>query len=301
MKMKNLARVLSVSLTLAAVLVPAARTQTVLNPAEDGRAADAGYQRHLAEVARKYGAEGWLAGDRVAGLPLAELTFPGFEGESVYDLQSCLERRFEGIEGLPSFHVEAEVGASAKRSHAVLLEWLAGLSSLAAAPAAGDLGIAVGDQGYVGLSGGGPEAISWIAFVRGNVAVRVTAAEPGRTPQPDLPAIAAEIDRRIRAQETLAPDAVLPRPVIARFQAAASRCAAGEVLPLELQLLDAAGAPASYDWVVGGTGQGYVERRDDGFRLFTTGPGRIRLTVSVTGRLGARSDASSLEIEVEDD
>ena len=302
--MKSIASVTCLSL----ILLTAAQSATLLaqtvesqlNPGSQPQAN--GYQQHLAQVAQLYGVDRWLASDRVAGLPLGELSFPGFEGQSVYQIEGRLERRFQGLDGLPSFHLDVVVGESVKRAQAALLEWLAGISSQAAAPAASELGIAVGDQGYVGLSGAGPEAVSWIAFVRGNVAVRVTASEPKRLPQPNLPAIAASIDQVLRQQDRLAEGAALPGPVIARLQVGAAACVAGAVLPLGLQVVGSAGEPVAITWSVGGTGQGYVERRDDGvWRLYTTGPGRIRLEVSVTGRLGVSSAVSHLEIQVADD
>ncbi|MFH0945731.1 MAG: hypothetical protein V2A76_11080 [Planctomycetota bacterium] len=261
-----------------------------------------GYQKRLAEVAAQYGSEGWQASPRRAGLPLGELEFPGFVGEDVYSSAGHIERRFCGADDLLSFNVEAKVCDNVPAAHAVMLEWLAGLSSLAPAPSAAELGFAVGDVGYAGLSGAAPGAISWIAFSRANVAVRVSVDEVHAPLTLDMQAISREVDRQVMLQTELGPKQALPRPVVRRLEVQQANCVAGDVLAIDLDVQDAEGEPAAITWTVNGPGQGYVERRDDGvFRLYTTGPGRIELSVQVTGRLGVSSVASLVAIEVEDD
>ena len=117
-----------------------------------------------------------------------------------------------------------------------------------------------------------------------------------------MQAIAREVDQQVELQPELGPKQVLPRPAVRRLELQQTSCVAGEVLAIDLAVDDPAGTPAAISWTVGGSGQGYVERRDDGiWRLYTTGPGRIELSVQVTGRLGVSGVARTVAIEVADD
>ncbi len=250
-------------------------------------AQEAGLDAQLARAAELYAPAEWPQSARRAGLPLGEIDFPGYRGGPLRAAGGSIERRYAGgEEELPPFAVEAVVCESVAEAQRLLLTWLAGLTSVDPAPRALDLGVPVGDAGYVGLSAAGEGAVSWIAFARANVAVRVLADDPRQTPRPDLALVARTLDEKIVLQAPLEPDAALPRPEV-RLAAERLECRAGEIIPLDLVTEDPGGGPCAVEWIVGGPGQGYVERREDGvWRLYTTGPGAIHLVAEVTGRFG---------------
>lgn len=268
--------------------------------ADAGSGAGDGYQERLRQVATGYQAEQWPAGARRPGVALQDLEFPGFQADPLDSGAGQLERRFAGLQGLPGFTVQAQVFGASDGARAQLVAWLAERTSTSKAPAASSLGWSIGDVAYVGPSGGGPGAVSWIAFLRGNIAVRVLAHDPAARPQPELSAIATAIDRSILKLDVLAGSEPLPRPVIARFEAGSARVLAGEAVPLALDVQGSGSAEPMIEWTVAGTGQGYVERRDDGvFRLFTTGPGAIELRCRVTGSLGTVTHSAPIGIQVD--
>jgi len=79
----------------------------------------------------------------------------------------------------------------------------------------------------------------------------------------------------------------LPRPKIEAFRCPQDECLEGTVLQLDLDVVDPAGRQFRPRFIIGGPGQGYVERGSDGrWRLFTTGPGEITLAVEVMGSTG---------------
>ena len=76
-------------------------------------------------------------------------------------------------------------------------------------------------------------------------------------------------------------------------------------MSLDLRVIDSAskagGVPAAIKWAVGGTGQGYVEKDENGrWQLFTTGPGTVTVTVKVLGSNGTAT-SGKVSLEVEDD
>ena len=76
---------------------------------------------------------------------------------------------------------------------------------------------------------------------------------------------------------------------------------AGDVIRLDVQVVDAGGGTPHLQWVVGGPGQGYVEKKDDGaWYLHTTAPGKIRLTLEVTASTGTFA-TKSIDLSVDDD
>ncbi len=76
-------------------------------------------------------------------------------------------------------------------------------------------------------------------------------------------------------------------PTISRLAFEKTRAVAGDVLPIEVEVVDPMGGTPHFQWVVGGPGQGYVEQDADGvWQLHTTGPGVITLSLEVTGSTG---------------
>lgn len=253
--------------------------------------------QRLAEAAERYGSASWPAGPARGGLPVMGLFFDGFDGGPVdFNPGAPVIRRFADGEGVDRFLVEVSVRETTGEARTVLLEYLASVSSPHKVPTLASLGIAAGDIGYVGRA---PEKrISWIAFLRGNIAVRVACLDPRADPHPEMGRIAAALDRQILHRSALSPSGEIQRFALAAITPARPAGSAGEVLPLELQLAGEAGAPAAIRWVVGGPGQGYVEQDDSGtWQLHTTKEGTIDLACHVLGPNGFTSTAS-VTIEV---
>jgi len=258
-------------------------------------------RQHEAAVRARYGHAGWARGELRAGLA-SSLELPGFVRGALQSDRGLLTRTFRRPDAKqPSFVLETLVAGSVDAAHEMLLTWLAGLQSDRLVPRAAEVGLDVGDVGFVGHSGAGPKAVAWVAFARGNVAVRVSAFDPRREPDLDLGAIARRVDEAIVAEPPLPAGASVRAPEIPVLVAERSAAVAGDRLRLDLSLVDPGRGEPHVQWVVGGPGQGYVERSDDGvYRLFTTGPGRITLAVEVTGSTGTFA-RRSIELEVADD
>jgi len=256
---------------------------------------------HFAAVRERYASAQWTRGPLRAGLANRP-ELPGWSPEAMQSDRGLLTRSYRRASAKsPSFVLETYVAETVEASHDTLVTWLAGLQSLQTMPAARDLGIDVGDVGFVGRSGAGPRAIAWIAFVRGNIAVRISAFDARREPKLDLAGLVRRLDAEILKQKPLAEGAALLRPSIAQLIAERSSAIAGEALQLDFDLADPDEAQAHLEWVVGGPGQGYVERGADGiWRLHTTGPGAIHLTLQATNSLGGYAERS-LDLTVADD
>lgn len=268
-------------------------------PAVAQESASADFAAHIARTKARYAAADWPQGARRAGVPLGELKIDGYTAGPARHIAGRITREFLGDKELPPFLVELEVRSTAADAHEVLVTWLAGLAGAGAAPTAAELGMPVGDAGYVGLAGPGPGAISWIAFARGNVAVRVLAPDPSQWPLRFLGAVAQVIDKKIEAQPSLAKGEALPLPVIRRLRADRTEVTAGDAVPLELDAVDSAAGQPTIAWSVGGEGLGYVELRGDVWKLFTTGPGSLWVEAEVTGVMGTTT-TKRIDLEVTD-
>src|SRR5262245_41706733 len=140
-----------------------------------------------------YGAASWPKGDRRPGVALEALAFPGYAGRAVEATPSADAERFfdraPAADGAPrqaAFRVQAWTLATAESAHDQLVLLLACVSSPKLAPTTAASGVAAGDVGFVGPAGSGNGRISWIAFVRGNVAVRVSAVDLAHDLSPGL-------------------------------------------------------------------------------------------------------------------
>jgi hypothetical protein len=274
-------------LAILALAVPAAGQDATL---ENDARIDAARAR--------YDADAWPAGEAHPGLPLASLRFDGYHGEAVtFTAGAPAVTRFADATGEPRFLVEVSVCDSASGAHNVLAGCLSYISSPRPVPSAAELGIAVGDAGYVGRAPAG--RIAWIAFVRGNIAVRLSCLDPRAEPHPDMAGLAGTVDRLILAQPVLAAGEPVGRPSVVRCLPARSVCRAGESVSIDLEVLDPGGEPAAIQWEVGGPGQGYVEKDNSGrWVLHTTREGSIRLTCRVLGALGTTANSETWKIEV---
>jgi hypothetical protein len=246
--------------------------------------------RHRAETRERYAAAAWPRGEVRSGL-VTELALAGWRAGDLDADRGRLTRTYAraGVRGAPpSFVVESYVADSIEDAHAALVTWLAGVQSPQTMPGLSELGLVLGDVGFAGRAGAAPHALAWIAFVRGNVAVRVSACDPVREPELDLGALADTVDAAIRAAPPLATGRTFPaKPAIARLAAGRTTVVAGEVLALDVAVEDPARGAPHLEWTIGGPGQGYVERSKDGaWKLHTTGPGALTLVLEATGSQG---------------
>lgn len=238
----------------------------------------------------------WTAGERREGLAAAALELPGWTGGAFRLVGDRVVRAYavtgtspDAAPGATSLVVEVEVAESPQRAHDVLAEWLAGRQAPVPARRAPTIGIDVGDVSYADAPDG--RTPRWVAFVRGNVAIRILdVAVQGE--HPDVGALARALDGEAQRGMPLAPDTALPRPALPHLHLSEERVVAGDVVTLELELREELAAPLV--WTVGGPGQGYVERGPDGeWRLHTTAPGALHLTCAAIGRNLAVARAST--------
>jgi len=246
--------------------------------------------QHVARTRVRYGHAAWPSGAPRAGLANA-LALSGFTAGPLASAEGLVTRELFHAGSLAdapaSAVLETRVADTVADARELLIEWLAGLQSATPAPPASEVGLAIGDVAYVGRAGAGPNALAWIAFVRGNVAVRVSACDPVREPALDLGALATEVDQAIGRAPALETGRLPARPLIATLAASPTSVVAGTAVILEVSVADPAGGAPHLQWVVGGPGQGYVELGRDGvLRLHTTGSGAIALALEVTGSTG---------------
>jgi len=258
--------------------------------------------RHRGEIERTYARAAWPVGSLRAGLPL-EAPLTGFAAGPVVVEGELLVRTFAfaapelgGPAGESAFVLESRVADSLGEAQEELVGWLSGLQSAQRMPSLGELGLQIGDAGFAGRSGARAGGLAWIAFVRGNVAVRLSAFDLTATPALELAPVAAALDRAILGTRTLAVGEKPLRPALARLDVA-RRAVAGTRLPLDLE----ADPAALLSWHVGASGQGYVERGGDGrWWLHPTGPGPLRVTLAAVSALGTVA-RRSVELTVDDD
>jgi hypothetical protein len=243
-------------------------------------------REHLAETRARYAQPLWAQGAARRGL--REVSFAGWSSGALRSDQGLLTRAFQngaGGQASPSFVLETCVADTAGEAHELLVGWLAGVQSSVKAPSTAEAGLTVGEIGFVGRSGAGPGALSWIAFVRGNVAVRVSACDYAQAL--DLGAVASAVDLAIQQESVLEEGVVPAKPRIDALSLPRSTAIAGDVLRIQVAVADPAAGEPHLQWTVGGPGQGYVEKDVHGdWQLHTTGPGAITLSVEATASTG---------------
>jgi hypothetical protein len=252
---------------------------------------------HRAQIEQRTARAAWPLGAVRAGLPTAT-ELAGFASEVPVAEDGLLVRTYRSAAGdTPAFVLESRVADDALGAQETLIDWLAGVQSAARMPSAAEAGLAVGEAGFVGRSGARTGALAWIAFVRGNVAVRVTASDLAATPTLELGPVALALDRAVLGSLVLEPGRKPARPALERLEVAAT-AVAGARLPLTLAGVEQG---AHLQWRVGGAGLGYVERgAGGGWELCTTGPGRMSVELDVIGALGTVT-TRSVELTVADD
>lgn len=250
------------------------------------------------EAASRYGVADWPRSERRAGVRLDTVEVRGLTGRDIESAEPFRSNRRYGDEHGDRIEIDVHVRDSVDAAQCVLLAWLANTSRPEPVPTAAKEGMPVGDVGYVGWSKPAERRLSWLAFVRGNVAVRVHCFDPSADPHPDLVAIAQAVDAAIRRELALADKASLPTPTITAFAPGKAGCVEGEVVPCTLTVRDDAGI-ANVRFVTEGTGQAYVDGdTKQGWSLHTTGAGALTVRVFVTNRCGVTAE-SSLQLAID--
>jgi hypothetical protein len=241
------------------------------------------------ELRATYEFEGWPSGPRRDGIPLPDLALEGWTAGALRSDRGRMRRRFDAEGELRgrAFLVEAYVADDAGGAHQVLLSWLAGRQHPAPAARGSDRNLDIGDVAFLDIVRADGETAAWIAFARGNVAVRLTNLDTRAHPDLDITTIARRLDGAVAARAELDPGAPLPRPVVTGLAARKAAVSAGDVVRVDFRVIDPAGGTPYLEWVVSGPGQGYVEQHEDGgWYLHTTAAGKIELALEVTGSTG---------------
>jgi len=253
-----------------------------------------------AEVRRLYAQSSWPESPARAGLPL-RFALDGWRAGALQCEQGLVTRDFRRPAGdAPLFVVESRVADDAAGAQEQLVEWLAGVQSPARMPSGAELGLVLGDAAFAGRSGAAPGTLAWIAFVRANVAVRVSACDAPREPALDLAGVAQAIERALESTPPLAGGRTPAKPLVTLAPPASAAVTAGAVVRLAPEIQDPARGRPYVRWIVGGPGQGYVERAGDAWELHTTGPGALTLVLEVTGSRGTWT-RQEVAFEVADD
>lgn len=240
---------------------------------------------YFAATKEWYEFDKWPKGAARDGVPLASLEIAGYQREPIHFIPDTPVFLRYADSRAPRFLIELSVCETTADAHERLITLLAHVSSPNKVPKSIDLGFAVGDIGFVGRAPA--DALAWIAFVRGNILVRVCNLDPREVPQPPMQRVAERIDRIILAQSIVERGNKISRPAIDLRCTEKSSCTAGESIPLSLQVQSLSNTAAAVNWVLDGPGQGYVEKDDAGtLRLYSTKAGKIRLVCHVLGEKG---------------
>lgn len=252
---------------------------------------------HWAQTRTRFAQSSWPKGPTRRGLANA-LSVEGWVADPLQSDRGRLTRSYRAAHARelpPGFVLESFVADSAALAQEQLVEWLAGLQSPQRTTSGREAGLVVGDVAFAARSGASDGPLAWVAFVRGNVAVRVRRTGAAGAPEADLSVIALVLDRAIVDAPVLEGAATPPKPLIRSFAAPRALAQAGEVLRLTVDIVDPAAGEPHLEWIVGGDGQGYVERAADGaWEFHATGPGALKLALEVTGSTGtfARSETA---------
>lgn len=281
---------------LAIALAPAAfAAQSASKPA-----ASRPRDPQVAHAHDRYRSGDWRRGERKAGFDVGSLKIHNFDGSAVEVIgDNALARRFTATGAAkPLYLIESNVYEAVADAHEKLAEILAFVSSPGTLPTMRASGHDVGDIGYIGYSGAAPGRIAWLAFVRGNITVRVTNLQTSESPAIDAAAVAKLADNAILAAPTLLDTQSLPKPAIDNFTFDKNSVVAGKIVKINFSVSGVTGEP-NIDWITGGTGMGYVERAatasgaPGNFELHATGAGAFELTARVTSPLGVSAEAKA--------
>lgn len=233
----------------------------------------------MAEAEARYGADRWPSSPVVAGFELGRFTADGLVAEGGIDVMEdgWVTRRYADGQGRAVLQVELYVGDSAAEAHHIMVAMLAHVVSQAEP-------IHLGDVAFMGRSSAAPGRLAWVGWCRGNLVFRLMALATDLPTSPDLEATGRAIDRRALLGPLVAQGATVPKPTVQSLAAVPAQAAAGDVLDLDLAVDGRDDVVVT--WIVGGSGQGYVQDDAAGRpRLHTTSAGAIDLTARVTSPL----------------
>jgi hypothetical protein len=230
-------------------------------------------------------------GVRFADLKLADLKVVGTEYVPGLPIQQTLA----DADGVKRVAINWTISSSTKQARTELLGYLTAVNSPNNMPSARGEGIEAGEAGFVGYSK--DKRISWIAFNRGNVTVRVNCMDPAADPHPNMGRIAEAIDQLIQLQPLRSDQRPLTVPQVQRLSTSRDACEAGQWIELQLQAENA----AHVQWWIGGTGQAYVSKRDGKWMMRTTGPGKVEVRAQVWSANGYFGESVVRDVNVRDD
>jgi hypothetical protein len=229
------------------------------------------------------------------GVRIADLQVPAFKVVTTeFDARLPIQQTLADADGVKRVAINWTIEATPKAARAELLGYLTAVNSVKDLPTTHKSGIEAGDVGFVGYSR--DQRISWIAFSRGNITVRINCLDPRANPHPNMGKIAERVDQFIQLQPLLKDGQPMQAPSVNRFQTSRSVCNAGEWIELQLNA-----SVAHVQWQVGGSGQAYVSKRDGKWMMRTTGPGSVKVHAEVWGKNTVMSKTATLSVSVRDD
>lgn len=230
------------------------------------------------------------------GVRLGELELPGLKVVGTeYEPGLPIQQRFADADGVQRVAINWTIADTPKDARHELLGYLTAVNSPNNMPSTHAEGVEAGEVGYIGYSR--DQRISWIAFNRGNVTVRINCMDPAANPHPQMGRIAEAVDQLIQLQPERSDERPLSKPIVERFATSRSDCEAGQWIELQLQAQNV----GHVQFWVGGTGQGYVSKRDGKWMMRTTGPGALEVKAQVWSANGYFSESAICDVSVRDD
>lgn len=294
------------TLTVCSAIVAQDLPGNPQRPAARARA-NASEDPQIEAARRTYDAAQWPRGTRRNGFDLSALQPPDLVGENL-ELRvgsQSVARRYLDAAGTPRVLVELSVFDRIGAAHQALLRHLAYVQTPRPLPTAASLGIGAGDVGYVGVAGVQQERISWIAFVHGNLELRVSNLDLLAESQPDLRGVVERLDAAIQATEAAGERGSVPRPVFERVAAAFERGKVEQPLALEIAAHDSTGGAVRLEFeVLKGQGEVIPEDGAQGspanhrFTVLPGSAGPLEIRIHALGKHGTFADAT-LKLQID--
>lgn len=262
--------------------------KTSVSPTEDPR---------ITQTKLRYQYATWTpAAAQYDGVGIAQLQLPGLKTSNVeFEPGLPIQQTFADADGVKRIAINWTIADNSKQARHEMLGYLTAVNSPINLPSTRAEGIEAGEVGFVGYSKN--KRISWIAFTRGNITVRVNCFDPAANPHPNMKRIAEAIDQLIQLQPLRKDDRPLTKPAIQQFTTSRVDCEAGEWVELQLRAVNA----GHVQWWVGGSGQAYVSKRNGKWMMRTTGPGKVKVKAQVWSANGYLTESVVREVSVRDD
>ncbi len=230
------------------------------------------------------------------GVRFGDLKLPGLKVVGTeYEPGLPIQQTLADADGVKRLAINWTISATTKQARTELLGYLTAVNSPNNLPSARSEGIEAGEVGFVGYSKN--KRISWIAFNRGNVTVRINCMDPAANPHPNMGRIAEAIDQLIQLQPVHSDEHPLSVPKVQLFSTSREACDAGQWIELNLQAENA----NHVQWWIGGSGQAYVSKRGGKWMMRTTGPGQLKVKAQVWSANGYYGESVVREVSVRDD